>query len=77
MNNDALVVREKRKTRGFLREKFSDICADKAREFLREKFPDIPEDADPLIEAAEVISASIVLLGGMAATYVLFAITLP
>lgn len=75
MSNDALVVKEK--TRGTLREKSSSILADKARAFLREKFPDIPEDADPLVEAAEVISASIVLLGGVAATYVLFAITLP
>lgn len=74
--NNAIVVKEKTKTRGLVREKISNT-ADKTREYLREKFPDIPEDADPLVEAAEVVASSIILFGGMAATYVLFAITLP
>ena len=49
----------------------------KTRGLVREKFPDIPAEKDPLVEAAEVAASSIILLGGVAATYVLFAITLP
>lgn len=74
MNDVSLNV--KVKTRGLVREKIS-YAADKVREFLREKFPDIPAEKDPLVEAAEVAASSIILLGGVAATYVLFAITLP